>query len=476
MALAVNVSVVSSLGAPLIPTIARDNGVPLGTAQWILTAALLSGAVASPILGRLADGPRQRLIAIVGLCVVLGGCVVAALPVSFPVLIAARTAQGVGLGLVPVAIAIARIRLPRKRLAQTVATLSITSTVGAAVGFPLTGLVVQFADYRAAFWLGAITTGIGLVLACTVLPGRVPLVARRFDLLGAVTLSVGVVAASIWLSESGSWGWTSARSVGVAAGSVVFLAVWVWHQLRCEDPLVDLRQVRHRLVLTADVAVFLICVASYLYMPIIVELMQVPTSTGFGFGASVALSGLILVPVSIGTVIVSRLLGVYERRFGTRSMIPVGALLFAVASVFFALEHRSLWVTFGVVFISGVGVGFTFAAMPGLIVRAVPPEETGSATGFYQVLRNLGQTAGSALGALVLYAFTAPGDTYPAEGGFTVSLLLAGCFSVLTAITAYLLAGPNRRGSASAPTVVPVNAGDAAAPSDAASPSAPRRA
>ena len=116
----------------------------------------------------------------------------------------------------------------------------------------------------------------------------------------------------------------------------------------------------------ADVAGFLMSVSMYLVVPIVVEFIQIPPSAGFGFGASVVVSGFVLTPLSLGTFLASRLLVPYERRFGVRSMIPLGALVFAAASTYFALDHGSLWQAFVTMGIAGLGIGFTFAAMPGL--------------------------------------------------------------------------------------------------------------
>src|ERR1700677_5068318 len=92
-------AVVSSLGAPLIPTLARADGVSLSTGEWILTVTLLTGALATPVMGRLADGPRQRAVILVALGAVVVGCVVAAVSDGFTVLIIGRVLQGVGLRL-----------------------------------------------------------------------------------------------------------------------------------------------------------------------------------------------------------------------------------------------------------------------------------------------------------------------------------------------------------------------------------------
>jgi MFS family permease len=443
------VAVVSSLGAPLVPGIAAADGVSLSTAQWVLTAALMTGALATPAMGRLADGPYKSRVIVVALATVLVGCVLAALSRGFTVLVIARGMQGVGLGLLPVTMAIARSHLPAERAGRAIATLSVTAAAAAGLGYPITGLIAQAFDFHAAFWFGAITVAGALVMALATLPRRSEAPSRPFDLAGMVALGAVIVAVSVVLSEGGGWGWTSPVTLGIMGASVAVAGLWVAHELRSADPLIDVRQVTNRSVLTADVSGFLIAVAMYLFIPIIVEFVQIPGVNGYGFGASVSVAGLVLVPLSAGSFVASRGLSLYERHFGTRTMIPVGSLVFAVGALFFALGNGELWAAFVASGLAGIGIGFTFAAMPGFIVRSVPPHETGSATGFYQVLRSIGLSVGSALAAAILTGFTRAGHAYPTIGGFRTALGAASGLCLVTAVVSYVLPGRSVPGPAS---------------------------
>jgi MFS family permease len=434
-------AVVSSLGAPLIPTLAHADHVSLSTGEWLLTITLLTGALVTPVMGRLADGPRQRDVILFALTCVVAGCVVAAVSDNFPELLVGRGLQGVGLGILPVAMAIARRHLPVDKARKTIATLSVTTAIGVGLGYPVTGLIAQAWDFRAAYWFGAITVGCALVLAAIVLPRRSAVASRRLDTVGAAILSLVVVGLSVVLSEGGGWGWTSARSLGIMTASLILLVVWIPYELRFADPLVDLRQVRHRSVLTADVSGFFVSVAMYILLPSLVVFVQIPVARGYGFGASIVVSGLVLVPLSLCSFLASRLLIVYERLFGARSMIPLGSLVFAVSAGFFALEHRALWEAFVTAALSGLAIGFTTGAMPGFIVRAVARTETGSATGFYQVVRSIGLTLGSAVSAAVLMAHTRPGQALPDVAGFRDTLLIAAAICAATAIISFVLPG-----------------------------------
>jgi MFS family permease len=440
-------AVVSSLGAPLIPTLSRVDGVSLSTGEWILTIALLTGALATPVMGRLADGHRQRDVILIPLGAVLVGCVLAAVSSGFTVLIIGRALQGLGLGLLPVLMAIARRNLPPEKAGRAIATLSVTAVIGVGLGYPLTGLLAQALGFRAAYWFGAIAVAGAIVLAALVLPARSAGTSRHFDVAGAGLLSLAVAGVSVVLSEGGEWGWASARSLGVIVASAVLLAVWIPFELRSADPLVDLRQVRNRSVLTADVSGFLINASLYLLVIMIVEFVQIPRSAGYGFAASLVVSGLVLVPLSVCSFLASRFLVAYEQRFGRRTMIPLGSVVVAVAAVFFAFDHSALWEAFLTIAVSGMGIGFTTAAMPGFIVRAVPPSETGSAMGLYQVMRSIGSSVGSALSAAVLLAHTRHGQALPDVGGFKVTLIIAAALCLITAVVSFALPGrgPSRR-------------------------------
>jgi MFS family permease len=443
-------AVVSSLGAPLIPTLSRTDGVSLSTGEWILTITLLTGALATPVMGRLADGPRQRAVMLTGLGTVVAGCVLSAVSTGFAVLLIGRALQGVGLGLLPVAMAIARRHLPQEKARRTIATLSVTTAIGAGLGYPLTGLIAQFLDFRAAYWFGAITVTAALVLAAVILPPRSAGAPRRFDAGGAALLSLAVIGVCVVLSEGGEWGWGSARSLPVIAASAVLLAAWVPHELHAADPLVDLRKVRNRSVLTADVSGFLISTALYMVIPVIVEFVQIPRSAGYGFAASLVVSGLVLIPLSAGSYAATRFLSVYQRHFGYRTMIPLGSVVCAAGTAFFAVQHSALWEAFVTIAVVGLGIGFTTGAMPGFIVRAVAESETGSALGFYQVARSIGFTVGSALSAAVLLAHTRRGQALPDAGGFTLALIIAAALCLVTAVVSFVL--PARAPSPPPPT------------------------
>lgn len=434
------VAVISSLGAPLVPTIADDYDVSLGTAQWSLTIALLVGAVTTPVIGRLADGPRRLHVLVAALATMAAGSVLAALPTGiFTLLLTGRAMQGVGLALLPLVMGVARDHFEPERARAALATLSVTAVVGIGLGYPLTGVIAQHLDFHVAFWLAAVLGTIALVLSILVVPTTMHRTSQKFDITGALLLGLGLAGLLIGISEGGRWGWSSPRLVVLSTASLLILAGWVWHQLRTELPMIDLRLMRNRTVLTANLAGILAGVGMYMLMSMIIRFVETPTSTGYGLGASVLVGSLVLLPLSAASYFSSRLATYLGRWLAPGKILPLGMLAFIVALLLFATNRNHLWEIFVVMGLAGLGMGCSFAVMPRMIVSTASAEETGSALAMNQVLRTVGYSIGSALSATILTAHTASSSRFPTDRGYTVGAIVGITLCVLTAIIAVAL-------------------------------------
>ncbi|MFC3242630.1 MFS transporter [Gordonia humi] len=436
-------AVVSSLGAPLLPAIARLHHVDGSTAQWALTATLLTGAIATPTMGRLGDGPLRRKVVLVTLALIVFGCALAALPVGFELFLAGRVLQGLGLGLTPVAIAAARDALPADKSRSAVALLSITTVTGVGLGYPITGLIAQLGGVHAAYWFGTAVAAVALAVAFFVVPEASVRESKPLDVAGAVLLAVALCALLLGISEGETWGWGSAAVLGLLVVAVVLIAGWIVWELRADHPLVDLRLVRHRSVLTADIAALLAGVGMYLLLSLAVRYVQAPTSTGYGLGASAVVAGLVLVPFSAGSFVATRIAPHLAERTSHRAVLPIAAVVLLGGMLMFSFARGSMWQMLVVMGIEGIGVGLVFAVVPGMLLRAVAVSETASAMGFNQVLRYIGYSIGSAMAGMILQIHTAPGATDPDDGGYTASGLLACGMWIVTLVVTLVL--PERR-------------------------------
>jgi MFS family permease len=432
------VAVISSLGAPLIPAIAATMSTTLPDAQWALTVTLLVGAVATPVIGRLGDGPHRRTVVLVVLAVVTLGGVLAALPLGLEWLIAGRGLQGVGLGLTPLAIATAREALEGERSRSTIAALSITVVAGVGLGYPLAGLVAELGGVHAAFWAGAAVSAAAFVAAAAVMPASLVPSSRPLDVLGALLLGAGLAGALLVLGEAGVWGRTAPVTWALGIGSAGLLVCWALWELRTPSPLVDLRLARGRVAATAHSAALLVGLSNYLLLASVPVLAQAPRGAP-GFGASIVVAGLALLPFSAASVLAGRLARLVAGRAGPHLVLPIAALVQSGAFLLFGVARTELWQVFLVMAVAGLGVGAAFAAFPALVISAVPPSETASAMSLNQVLRYVGFAIGSALTATVLASATPEGAVAPSSRGYGTIAVLGFAVCLLTAAVAWLL-------------------------------------
>lgn len=400
--LTTSTSVVSSLGGSLVPQVASRYDVALGSAQWILTGPMLVGAVATPILGRLGGNTRRRPVILSSLLIVSLGLLLAAMPTGFAGLIAGRLMQGVGIALLPLALAAARDNLPPERAKGALGLLSVTGVAGAGISYPLAAWLAETANINMAYGAGFLVTAFTLVLAARVLPDSTVTGADTVHWTGAVLLSSGTLGVLLALTAAphlglrSMWLWLL---IGLGAVSVL---LWIRLSLRHPTPLVDLRLATGRAVLAVHFAGLVAGVAGYMLLALVMIQVQLPPSTGFGLGEPLTVAGLLLTPYALFSFLGSRLSVWASGHIGLDLALPLGGAIYVAATGVYTFTHGSVAVVGLVMALAGVGSGFAFAAMPGLVIRETPAEETGSALSFNVLLRFLGFAVGSTLATTVL--------------------------------------------------------------------------
>jgi MFS family permease len=417
---------VSGLGSPLVPDIVAVHGVSFEAAQWVLTVTLVVGAVTVPVVSRLGDGRRRRLVLVGALGCVALGALLAALVFTFPALLLGRALQGLGYGLVPLTIGVAREHLCGDVLRRAVAMLSVSVAVGAGLANPLTGLFVYYFDYRAAFVFGAVLAAVAAAWTLRLLPddhersGGVSV-----DVSGALWLGGGLGCGLLAVSRGETWGWTSRPVLGLACASVALLAVCAVIELRTSEPLVDLRLACSPTLLGVNLTAVFTGAAVFGGMSLVFRVSQAPLDAPAGLGQPLFVAGLLMMPMSVGSLVAPSMARRVARRLGVGVVLPLGSVFVAVSYLFFSVAHDKLWQIAVVTFGAGVGIGIAYSIMPALILARAPAERTSSATGVNTVLRITGGAMGSAVIATVLAIYTPAGTTFPSEAGYVAAAVLA---------------------------------------------------
>lgn len=423
-------AIAASLGAPLVPEIAALYDVSLGDAQWSLTVTLLVGAASTPVLGRLASSRHRNTIVLGGLAAVALGGLLCALPLGVGWFFAGRGLQGLGYGLTPVAIAIARVSLPAEKRAGAVALLSVTSVAGAGLGYPIASMSVEVWGLHRTFLAGAVLCLACLVLAVFTLPQSPQVAWVPVDWIGTLLLSGGTTAALLGLAESRSGSVLFVVTMFVVAA--LCWCAWVPWNRRQRHPIVDLALALRPVPVLAHATSFLVGVGVYLLLPLMIVVVQ---DDVWGLGHGPAVAGWLILPYALVSVLGSRVGLQLARVVDRLLLLPLGCVTYLISFVWVTVLHEELWQLIVAMLIAGLGSGLALAAIPSLLVSAVPATETGSSLAFNMVVRYLGFSLGS---TLALFILTFGGE--PNESAFTDALLASCGVGVLMVGVSTLLA------------------------------------
>ena len=268
-------------------------------------------------------------------------------------------------------------------------------------------------------------------------PERTP---GRINLTSALLMSTWLVTLLLAVSQGHSWGWTSVTTLGLFVATAVVLPVWVYTEARSDSPLIDMTMMRIPTVWTVNLVALLFGMGMYSMFAFLPQFLQTPDDdvTGYGFGASVTESGLLLLPQTVATFLAGLFSGRLAARFGSKAVLVAGAGLTSLATLGLVLFHDQVSHMLIETTALGLAFGLAFAALSNLIVDAVPQSQTGVASGMNANIRTVGGALGSAVLASVVTANARP-DGLPLESGYTHGFTVLVVTSGLAALVAVLV-------------------------------------
>ena len=430
---------------PALPEIQTALHTSESSIGWLLTAFLLSASVATPIIGRLGDMYGKERLLLIVLAVLALGTLISAVASSLFVMVLGRVIQGAGAGIFPLAFSIIRDELPDERVPGAIGLVSSLLGVGGGAGVVFAGVVTDNLSYHWLFWFPLVAIVLTGYLTWRYIPESPVKTPAKVNYLAATLMTLGISGVLLAITETSTWGWGSPKTIGLLALGLVLIGAWIREELVAREPLVDMRMMAIRGVWTTNAAAFLIGIGMYSSFILLPELVQEPTSTGYGFGASVTSAGLYLLPSTIAIVVMGQMAGVLERRIGSRGAL-IGGVLFALASyVLLVVDRSNEWEIFVAAGLLGIGIGLSFAAMPNLIVQNVRQDQTGVATGMNNVMRTLGGAFGGQVAATLLADELATSGL-PKSIGFTLSFLM--CLIAMAGALVVAVAVPRRGANA----------------------------
>jgi EmrB/QacA subfamily drug resistance transporter len=381
-----------------LPSIQKSLHFSESSLQWVTSAYALTFGGFLMLGGRAADLLGRRRLFMIGLVIFSGASLVCGLSGSSGVLIGARAVQGLGAAIIsPAALSI--LTNTFKEGAERNTALGIWGAIaglGGAAGVLLGGVLTDTLSWEWIFFInvpiGAIVLGLAPVLLSE---SRVEVAKRRYDPAGAITVTGGLVLLVYALVRTNDHSWASPSTLALFAASAVLLALFVFIELRSEDPVLPLRIFSNWTLTGANVVGALLGASIFaMFFMLSLYMQQV-------LGYSALRTGVAYLPVAISIIIAAAVSQALVTRIGVRRVLAAGMILLVVGLLWFA--RVSVDGTYAVdllpgFLLAGLGLGFAFVPDTIAALQGVKPDQAGVASG----LINTSQQIGGALGVAVL--------------------------------------------------------------------------
>ncbi|WP_326794366.1 MFS transporter [Streptomyces sp. NBC_01808] len=429
--LALALGTLQSVVEPALPLLQRELGVSPSEGALVANTLLVTGAVVTPVAGKLGDryGGKRVLLGLMAL--VSAGGLLAGVAPNLPVLLLGQVFQGVMVGALPLSFILVRTHLPAAQSQAAIGFVIALFTGGGIAGTMLAGPVADALSWQWMFLLPTIAVVATTPAVARLLPDDPPAASdERIDWPGVALLSGTLLAFMVGLVSVARHS-LPPYAIGALALLVVVLATgWVAVERRAVSPMVDLRMLSRPVMWQACLLTFVITGSLGMVVFLLPQLFALPAG-GYGFGADTTGIGWYLLPGAIAGAVSDSVGGLAARRFGPRAVVLAGAVVTAATMTALAALHSSAWhlVLAKVLTAFAAGVGTT--ALVAHTAAAVDPRDTGIATGLLVVTRVVGVALGAQIAGAILDAGAGPAGL-PAESAFTTGFAVAGVVAALS--------------------------------------------
>jgi EmrB/QacA subfamily drug resistance transporter len=414
-----------------LPRIDTALGFGPASLSWVLNAYTLAFGGLLLLGGRLGDVRGRLRMFEIGLGMFTLFSLLGGLAQTPSQLVIARALQGAGAAMAaPSVLALLTTSAPDETARnRALALFGAVSSAGASIGLLLGGVVTDLASWR---WTLFINVPIGLVvlLLARRFVTETPRRPGRFDVVGALSATLGAVAVVWSLIGAPAHGWLSVRTIGGLVAGALLLLVLARTEVRHPHPLVQPRLVRDRRRVGALAAMALVIGANFSMFFLVVQYDE----RVLGFGPFE--TGLAFLPFSLGVFAMSRITPRLIALLGARTMVMIGTSAMVVGYVWLSqLSATSsyLGTVFGPVLIAGLSTGFIFMPITATVLGGVEPEHAGSASGLLQTTQQLGGAVGVAAIVSVYATGAVPGRFVP---GVEPAFLTSAAFSLVAFVVA----------------------------------------
>jgi MFS family permease len=451
---------------PALPEIIQDFNISYGTAAWIFSAYLIVAAVMTPVAGRLSDLYGKKKVLLTLLIIYIAGLTAGGFADNISFLLATRIIQGVGLSAVPAAFSLLRDTFPPAKLATAIGVFGSAYSAGSVVGLLAGASIIQNFGWHATFLaIVPFSALVTLMIAKFVkdnseldqsITAKAPEITSNknrlsfsIDIKGVLALSATITSFlfALTLIQIGVSSENLPQIVATFIASAISLSVFVLLERRIVPPFLDLRLLRHKILLTSYILLIATGITMFMIYPSVVQLVRSPVPLGFG-GDSVDAANVQL-PFMIMFLVFASITPFIINRIGSIKPTIIGGIISLIGALALLTFHSTEFAVSANLAIIASGLSLTMTATWNMVVSSSPKEFTGISVGVGALLLFIGMAIGPALAGVYMENHeTVEGveGSYPSPGSYNLVFLTAGLLSAVSVGFALMLI--RRRGSA----------------------------
>ena len=459
---------------PAISDIIRDFDISYSTSSWILTAYLISGAVMTPIAGKLSDIYGRKKMVLVIFIIYIIGIAIGGLSTNIYTLVLARIIQGIGISMFPIAFGIIRDQFPMSKIAIGIGVFSSMFAAGSVVGMAIGGTIVQNFGWQVTFFtIIPVAIILWIIIKKRIKDDDTPNInnegeqdsnfiqpkkengrldqnnlsdkktRHHIDIKGAISLALSISSFLLTLTyfantNSESNNFTSFD--GIVLGSLATLTIcsmtaFVLVERKAKDPLIPLRLISDRILLPSNIILLVFGITMFMIYQTIPILVTSPIP--FGFGGEAMDSAMVQLPFMIVFLIFAPSSGFIVSKIGNFKPIVVGSVLTTIGfASLFAFHGSESLISLNLIIISA-GLSLTQVGAFNITLQHTPHQYSGVSIGISVVLVLMGSSIGPVIASTYMQAFqesvfSMVGQSFPSQLSYDLIFITATIISLIS--------------------------------------------
>jgi MFS family permease len=442
---------------PAIPDIVREFNIPYNTSSWILTAYLITGAVMTPVVGKLSDMYGKKKLLLIIMIVYSVGTLLGGFSYNIFLIIIARILQGIGMAMFPVAFGIIREKFPPNKLSIGQGLFTAVFAAGSVVGLGLGAAVVEYFGWQMTFWsIVPFATILFLIILKYIQVESDKVLSKMqvgIDIKGVLVLSIllssFLIALTLLADSSFDLGNTNNNNndnnliyaITLLVLSVILVPMFIILEKGAKYPLIDIKLLRDSVLLPTNVLIMTIGISIFIVYQTMPILVRSPPPLGFGGGPVDAAN--VQLPFMLLSLIVSVLSGFLISRFGNLKLTMMGTVISCFGFFILFFYHSTEFIISVNLSIIAIGLSLAEVGAFNIALLSSPGHQSGTSLGITVLLFLIGMAVGPAISGIYLEMFRSKiegvGGSFPSLLSYNLIFLTAALISIISVVLSALI-------------------------------------